>query len=47
MQDKKRFFQGEQNKTGGSRVQVKVSVEVEEHFERFVRCTHVLRDGDR
>ena len=46
VQDNVSFFQGEQNKTGGSRVQVEVSVEVEEHIERLVRCTHVLRDGD-
>ena len=40
------FFQGVQNRTGGSRVQVEVSVEAEEHVERLVRCTHVLRGGN-
>ena len=28
-------------------MQVEVSVEVEEHVERLMRCTHVLRDGNR
>ena len=30
------FFQGGQNKTGGSSVQVEVCVEVDEHVERLV-----------
>ena len=48
VQSKISFSGGEQNKKRDSSVQVEVSVEVNEHVERLVRRTYVLReDGDR
>ena len=47
-QNKIWFFTGGKNKKGDSSVQVEISVEAEEHVERLLRCTDMLReDRDR
>ena len=43
MQSKIRFFEGEQHKKG-SNVQGEVSVGADEHVERLVRCSYVMRE---
>ena len=46
MQARSGFFEVEPTEKDGADVQVKVRLEVEEHIERLVRCTHLLMEPD-